>query len=375
MELSQNKPSSTYYPALTGVRALAALSVVGFHLLYGAESDVLGLGSIFGGGELGVAIFFALSGFILCHANAQVLHEKRITLMRFYWKRFARIYPVYFFLLVATYLWQWRQGMIPSAGQIAANLTLTQSYVLPWLYSGIAPAWSLGVEEAFYLVFPLLVPVVLGTRSLKAKVCLLTVIALSLFALGMGIKIASAGRGGFLATDSLLILSTIFGRFIEFAFGILAWIWWRRSTLSSGDFVRRDIIATLCFAVILGLSVLRSLSDPTTQMRVLTNLAAALAASLMFVSLVSGRSWLRSLFIWRPIEYLGKISYSLYLVHAIDLSAIKALYHKLGLAKALTTDAALYLPFGMLVSVVAAMAAYHMVERPAHRWLRRRFKG
>lgn len=135
------------FPALDGVRAIAALMVVFFH--YGGPGVLQGW--------LGVQIFFVLSGFLI---TTLLLREQartgRISLLDFYRRRAFRILPVYLVVLVVT-----AAGLLV-AGQFWQNplgrdFPLYLTFLNEFGHGGAyGQSWSLGVEQKFYLVWPLL---------------------------------------------------------------------------------------------------------------------------------------------------------------------------------------------------------------------------
>ncbi|MFJ8959162.1 acyltransferase family protein [Lentzea sp. NPDC102401] len=135
------------FPALDGVRAIAALMVVFFH--YGGPGFLQGW--------LGVQIFFVLSGFLI---TTLLLREQardgRISLKEFYRRRAFRILPVYFAVLLVT-----AAGLL-IAGQFWQNplgrdFPLYLTFLNEFGHGGAyGQSWSLGVEQKFYLVWPLL---------------------------------------------------------------------------------------------------------------------------------------------------------------------------------------------------------------------------
>lgn len=152
--------ASGFIPALEGMRALAAFAVLTTHVAFQtASSTGSALHRVWGRLDMSVAVFFALSGFLLWRAHA--LHARRdqpgtARRARTYLRsRVVRIMPAYLSLVVAAFL------LIPrnvqsSATTLLANLTLTQVYVPDSLAEGLTHAWSLSVEMSFYLVLPLL---------------------------------------------------------------------------------------------------------------------------------------------------------------------------------------------------------------------------
>ncbi len=153
--------------ALTGLRGVAALLVLGTHAAFATGKLSHGyLGLIYARLEVGVPIFFVLSGFLLFRpwvraaaaglAGPSVGHYAR--------RRLRRIMPAYFVTVLLAYsvYASYRAG--PNPGQSWAGLlrylTLTQiyanNYLLTYLHQGLSQMWSLAVEAAFYAALPLL---------------------------------------------------------------------------------------------------------------------------------------------------------------------------------------------------------------------------
>lgn len=140
--------------SLEGLRAVAALGVVVTHVAFQTGVDPAGfLGAITARFDFFVAVFFALSAFLLWRRHRTDRTGTQVG--RYYLNRAGRILPAYLVCVTAVVL------LLPDAAgmtatQIAANLTLTQIYVADGLAPGLTHLWSLSVEVAFYLVLPLL---------------------------------------------------------------------------------------------------------------------------------------------------------------------------------------------------------------------------
>lgn len=147
------------FPALDGLRALAAVMVVFFH--YGGPDWLQGWA--------GVQMFFVLSGFLI---TTLMLREEqrtgRISLKEFYLRRSFRILPVYFVVLLVTAAGSALFGTFISNGigpALKYFLTFTNEFAA---HSPYDQSWTLGIEQKFYLVWPL-VAVALGTVVLKRR--------------------------------------------------------------------------------------------------------------------------------------------------------------------------------------------------------------
>ncbi|WP_084478406.1 acyltransferase family protein [Nocardia jejuensis] len=158
-----------FVPALEGMRALAALGVVLTHVAFqtGASWHPV-LGRVWERFDMTVAIFFALSGFLLWrpHAAAARGLGDSPSAARYLLHRAARILPAYWAVVCAVLI------LLPSAAHTAgfrvwvANLGLLQVFVPLTLTDGLTQMWSLSVEVAFYIALPL---IALGLKWLRGQ--------------------------------------------------------------------------------------------------------------------------------------------------------------------------------------------------------------
>ncbi|MCH9668324.1 MAG: acyltransferase [Actinomycetia bacterium] len=153
--------------SLTGIRAVAALLVVLTHAAYTTGKYPQGyLGLVYSRMEIGVPIFFVLSGFLLFApwVKAVAQAERAPSVRRYAWHRVRRIMPAYVVTVLAAYLLYHFRTAGPNPGHtwegLFRNLTLTQIYTDDYLYSflhqGLTQMWSLAVEVAFYVALPFL---------------------------------------------------------------------------------------------------------------------------------------------------------------------------------------------------------------------------
>ena len=147
----------SFLPAVEGMRACAAMGVVVTHVAFqtGHSSGVSG--RLFGRFDLAVAVFFALSGFLLWRAHAAAARDvgPRPRTGHYLRSRAVRIMPAYVVAVVVIL------SLLPDSDHASptvwlANLTLTQIYVPLTLTGGLTQMWSLSVEVSFYLALPIL---------------------------------------------------------------------------------------------------------------------------------------------------------------------------------------------------------------------------
>ncbi len=180
--------------SLTGIRAVAALLVVGTHAAYTTGKYTHGYWGLVGARlEIGVPIFFVLSGFLLFRpwVKAAATGGPPPSLSRYARHRVRRIMPAYVVTVLFAYvLYHFREaGPNPGHtwGGLIRNLTLTQiytdGYLGTYLHQGLTQMWSLAVEGAFYVALPLLaylLLVLLCRRRWRPKLLLAAVVGLTL---------------------------------------------------------------------------------------------------------------------------------------------------------------------------------------------------
>nr|WP_235947914.1 acyltransferase [Nocardia terrae] len=169
------------------MRALAALGVVLTHVAFqtGATGQPL-LGRVWERFDMAVAVFFALSGFLLWrpHAAAARGQGTAPSAGRYLLHRAARILPAYWVVVAAVLI------LLPGAAHTAglrvwlSNLGLLQVFVPFTLTDGLTQMWSLSVEVAFYLVLPLLAFTLVRLRGRRARYRVPVVLGLGLLCLG-----------------------------------------------------------------------------------------------------------------------------------------------------------------------------------------------
>ena len=160
-------PSDRYRPDIDGLRAIAVMLVVGFHAFPEAMP----------GGFVGVDVFFVISGFLITGIIVRELDQQRFSLLTFYGRRIRRIFPALIVVLCVTLVlgWLW---MLPAAyAQLSADVFASAAFfsnIALLLQSGyfdvesakkpLLHLWSLGIEEQFYLFWPLILMLVARLR-------------------------------------------------------------------------------------------------------------------------------------------------------------------------------------------------------------------
>lgn len=338
--------------ALTTLRFLAAAWVV----LYTAWAylDVGFTPVAVTKGYLGVEVFFVLSGFILSHVYLERAGSRGFSYGGFLWARIARVYPLHLVTLFAMVA----LGIAATVAGVAVDPSLTDWRALPahlsmthaWGLAPLAafnhPSWSISAEWFAYLSFPAFAFVAWRLRQRPwLAVGLTALVALAIYA-------AFERLAGFPLTEATFRWGAL--RIVPcFALGCALYLVYRRAPLP------RPGLTALACGLGLWASASLGLWDPVT----------VLFAGGLILALGSLANAHAGVLGSRGGVYLGEISYSIYMVCAPVLLVMTNLA-----ARLLGADEKRFHVFvwlGILAAIpVAAMATYHLVERPARKALR-----
>lgn len=356
-----------YYPALTGLRAVAAYLVFFLHFRPSAPE---GVQSIFSQFYVGVGIFFVISGFIIATRYQGSMHFTVAWWQRYLWRRVARIYPVYLLLngLLMAYLY-WPS----SSGKAAHSLllfflsqTLLRGFSSTLKYVGIPQGWSLTVEECFYFSAPLLLFAWQRWGRIGAAGFIAATVALGLFLTYL--CVGHVALHGLFGSYYHLFNYTFFGRVFEFAMGVGLARWWatRPAVVTSRiQWPWRTLAGILLMSLtVCALAWLRSPSNfydgclhPGAIL--LNNLVFPTGVLLLLAGLLAESSWLRAALITKLMQALGRSSYFFYLFH-VGLFSIWW-HHRFG------PNANKGWQF--LATVVISEMGYRFIEEPLRRWI------
>jgi peptidoglycan/LPS O-acetylase OafA/YrhL len=377
MSEARQAPDRSYIAALTGLRGVAAFFVFLYHyeaLHPGIRLDLLipWIGAVFqfplGLGFVGVDLFFVLSGFLLTLPFARAAQGlgPKPSLGRYFKRRFLRVFPAYYaqlfiILLAGSWFLTWRAQ---TPGSFAAHL-------LMFFNIGPAPVtpivgvwWTLPVEMGFYLLLPLLAPLMRPGRWAWALLAGLAVTVLYR-------AWAAAHFGPESTTAAFLAASQLPGSLAEFMLGSTAAIWvqsasrkrWPRPApwaLELMVVVGLVLPGFWLWQVVLGAGGaywLGHWSMPVSPLVIGLCLAVA----------VLGVNWGSRighfLFANRVVYFLGLISYSLYLWHFVVMQQVQAV---VGESYAALSHWVTF-PLSVLAVLAVAAISYYLIERPFYR--------
>ena len=173
-----------YRAEIDGLRALAVIPVILFHAGF----------SLFGGGFVGVDVFFVISGYLITSILLKELNNNSYSLVNFYQRRARRILPALFFVALACipFAWFWLppKDMLDFAQSLAAVsifssnlyfLSESNYFDIEVELKPLLHTWSLAVEEQYYVFFPLLLALIWRVRKQAVTPTLLILAGLSLY--------------------------------------------------------------------------------------------------------------------------------------------------------------------------------------------------
>lgn len=328
---------------LDGLRALAVIAVVWHHSHPGFASLPISQN-----GFLGVDVFFVLSGFLI---TTLLLSERQttgtISLRNFYIRRSLRIFPLYYVVLAFLSIYFTVSGAASNAVAFLRELPWHVSYTSNWVHlqSMMAITWSLSTEEQFYLVWPPLLAW-LGARSLWLVLAFLAVNQAINFG-ELDAALASIG----IPYESLSILQITFTPIL---LGVLLAYAIRLATFRR---LLERLPAWAPFAVcVVALALANVPGDLRGWPRLSFHLATSCVIALVVLRPESGV--VRGLE-WRPLAYVGTVSYGVYLLHKLVLHVVNR-----GLdAAELTAPAPLFV-IGLLATIGIAALSFRYFEAP-----------
>lgn len=381
-----------YFPCLDGLRAIAVLAAVTQHVgyvsAYGNGSSVAA--RLVRHMEFGPAIFFMLSGFLLYRAYAMSAYDERspIALREFFRRRALRVLPAYWVALTILLVPAWFGVPHGSPGDVVRLYTLTHVYSERGFFLGMQQSYTLAVEVAFYAMLPVYA---WALRRLSAGRDPATRVRFELAGCAVLVVAAAAWRAFVYNTTVLPRVADHWlpGYLDVFALGMAtaALHAWKTRTGRRVPVLERlaelpelcAALAVACFLVVtLALDIpfgpvptcarrlpdIPCVSSTSDQLRTWLQ---ALSAFFLLIPAAFGdqsRGLFRRLLRWKPIVFLGLVSYGVYLWHEGFI-----LHARDGTASGLFSGAfgGQFLPMlivTLALSTFVASISYEALERP-----------
>lgn len=321
-----------YRKEIDGLRAIAVMAVILFHAGYLPN------------GYLGVDIFFVISGYLITRMISKEISESQFSLLKFYERRIRRIVPMLLFVSIISlaigYFTLLPDDLENLSESVIATtffsnnilLFLTRNY---WdtanAFKPLMHTWSLGVEEQFYLIFPLLLIALHKYCNSKIRT-----IVILLFI------VASFGSH-FIMPKSTFHFYSVTARFYQFVAGAL--LFGLPQILPS---VKTSIATVTTFTAIVLLLLLPLKAQPFLLSATITFFTALLIYCYhKNLAIILENSF---------IQFIGKISYSLYLWHHLVFCIFRLTYHP-----TITTTEYLFL---CSIIFCLSITTYYFVEQP-----------
>jgi peptidoglycan/LPS O-acetylase OafA/YrhL len=359
MEPAFPHPNSPQYrPDIDGLRAVAVLSVVAYHAFPGKLP----------GGFLGVDVFFVISGYLISTIILKNLDTGAFSVTEFYARRVRRIFPALLAVLVASYAFGWLALLADEYAQLGKHIAAGAGFVsnlVLWNEVGyfdrsaetkpLLHLWSLGIEEQFYLAWPLLLWFCWRRRFVLPVI--LALAAFSLFATVIWSNV-----------DAVATFYSPATRFWELLSGsLLAWIALRRARLRStagADSVpaapieirHAEMLANALSVV--GLAMLAwAFASIAGDMNSSPKAVGAAVTGAGFTIAAGPQAWVNRLILSnRLVVWFGLISFPLYLWHWPLLSFARIVAGK--------TPGAALCAAAIACALVLSWLTYRLVERP-----------
>jgi Predicted acyltransferases len=302
-----------YMPGLDGLRAVAVFAVIFFHLGFPWAS----------GGLLGVSIFFVLSGYLITDILISEWQERGTISLKVFWLRRARrLFPALYLTLIVLFLWLifFRPSMLASFRldalaaifyvsnwwYIVHHLSYFESYANPSLLTHF---WSLGVEEQFYVFWPLLMLFALRHPKVRRFLVILTLGAAALSAAWMALLYQPGADPSriYYGTDTRAF-SLLIGAALAM---VLPSRRFTKLTLTRPTRILLETAGTLALAVIFTLIAVSNEYDGFIYQWGM--LVLSLATAVVIAAAAHPSTWIGRLLGIFPLRWIGLRSYGMYL--------------------------------------------------------------
>lgn len=354
----------SFLPAVEGMRACAAMGVVVTHVAFQTGHSSGASGRLFGRFDLAVAVFFALSGFLLWRGHAAAARDlgARPRTGHYLRSRAVRIMPAYVVAVVVILT------LLPDADHASltvwlANLTLTQIYVPLTLTGGLTQMWSLSVEVSFYLALPVLA---LLARRLPVRARVPAIAALAALSWAWGWVPSHAAEG-------VNPLNWPPAFFSWFAAGMLL-AEWAHSGIGFPHRIARHRLVMAVVAAAAYLVAASPLAGPEglvpgtpAQFAVKTAMGALVAFALVAPLVLDRPDTPHRILGTTAMVTLGRWSYGLFIWHLAVLAMVFPVVGTFPFTGNMPTILVLTLIFGFAIAAVS----YALVESPCREALRR----
>ena len=300
-------PQSIHLPGLNGLRAIAALSVMWGHTFQSDFGDWGVEGFRLPSVADGVTLFFVISGFLITYL---LLHEQEqsrtVSIPKFYMRRILRIWPIYYlYLLIAVFATStWHDTNIWYYCFFSANIPFVLSVGI-W---PIVHYWSLGVEEQFYLFWPWLAKLTKGKTKRLLTIAVIVCVAWLVCKWGIYLVYGTNTAYRFFAV-------TRFDCMMIGAIGAI--LYFMKSKLFTNILMNRTL-GFVCFLLLLFSLTWIDVIPAPIRPQLIAILSIVCIASQLKSPIINLEN--------RMCDFVGKISYGIYVIHPLLIFGFSSLY-------------------------------------------------
>ena len=303
------KSKTIYFPGLNGLRAIAAIAVVITHVtlklsefnldpnIFGTFKDGKPKGLFLA--NYGVSIFFVLSGFLITYLLLEEKMQTQIDIKKFYFRRILRIWPLYYFYLAVALITISVFGLGLNMNSLFYYIFYTANIpsILVTTIPLLAHYWSLGVEEQFYLFWPWVIKK--GNKLILPIVAAITVL--------IGTKIFFH----VFYPNSIVEMAIHITRFHCMMIGALGAILYKNNNQLFLKLTDNKIAQAVCWGIMFLIAI-----NKFHFASVIDNELISVVAIILIIGQVNIKNRIINLEI-RVFDYLGKISYGIYVIHPL----------------------------------------------------------
>jgi peptidoglycan/LPS O-acetylase OafA/YrhL len=343
LEQLRTKLSGRSIPSLDGIRGLAALIVVAYHYGWPPFSPQ---------GSFGVLVFFVLSGFLITWLLLKESSRNgTVSLRKFYSRRFLRIFPAFYFYWIVNLTTLYLRGKPIPWGECLSALFYVGNYYYPLTHSTgnvMGMTWSLAVEEQFYLLWPFVFVRFHDKLRQLSRIVSGVILAIWIYRefLHFGLHVnPQYVQYAFESRFDHLMIGALVA--VTIKRGVFPQVWERVCTLPAFALTVGGLLISITLHNLFGFAY----SHPVGFIVEPFLIAAAIVQCIYFSDRLPCRG-LNSV----VARYLGRISYPIYLYHALVMALVVAVFPALRFGR--TYMAA------VLGCIAAASVSYLVVERP-----------
>lgn len=353
MSISQNSSALKYMKQLDGLRAIAVFAVLYTHYL---PKNYWIFGIYWG--ELAVKLFFVLSGFlitsILLKCRQYIASGKQtrsFTLRQFYIRRLLRLFPLYYATLALAAL----VNIPPVRETIAWHIPyLSNVYfaIQGDFYGSVSHFWSLAVEEQFYLLLPWLI-LFLPKKSLLPTIIILILVG-PLFRLA----------GSIVGLNQVAIWVLMPSSLDTLGLGsLLAYLRHQEELFNISRKKLVNVFALIGLPLWLLINIINRIHSPILLVNVLDYTALGFIFTWLIAQVSRGlKGIIGEILESKPMVYIGKISYGIYVIHNFMPYIIRKTFHVLGLSE--YSKQIVIAIFSTVATIILASISWHFLEKP-----------